>query len=89
MDNQHRKITGYRDLNADEISLMNEIKEHGEATKRLIHKINSAHEFEHPVGHETTEGQFEEMQRCRDIATTKFQEGLMWLVRAVAKPSTF
>ena len=26
MENQHRKITGYRELNQDEIDLMNEIK---------------------------------------------------------------
>lgn len=29
MENQHRKITGYRELNAEEIALMNEIKEIG------------------------------------------------------------
>lgn len=26
MENQHRKITGYRELNAEEIALMNEMK---------------------------------------------------------------
>ena len=26
MDNQHRKITGYRELTQDEINLMNEVK---------------------------------------------------------------
>ena len=26
MDNQHRKITGYRELSQDEINLMNEAK---------------------------------------------------------------
>jgi hypothetical protein len=29
MDNQHRKITGYRELSAAEINLMNRIKEKG------------------------------------------------------------
>lgn len=29
MDNQHRKISGYRELNQDEIDLMNEIKAFG------------------------------------------------------------
>jgi hypothetical protein len=29
MENQHRKIKGYRELNEDEISAMNEIKQKG------------------------------------------------------------
>jgi hypothetical protein len=29
MENQHRKITGYRELNQLEIELMNRIKAHG------------------------------------------------------------
>jgi hypothetical protein len=30
MDNQHRKITGYRELSEGEIGLINDIKRHGE-----------------------------------------------------------
>ncbi|EJL6764592.1 TPA: hypothetical protein NIK62_000154 [Vibrio cholerae] len=39
MDNQHRKIKGYRDLSQKEIDLMNRIKEHGEQTKALIDEL--------------------------------------------------
>ena len=36
MENQHRQITGYRELNQDEIRLMNEIKAEGERLGDLI-----------------------------------------------------
>ncbi len=38
MDNQHKKIKGYRDLSQQEIDLMNRIKAHGEETKNLLPK---------------------------------------------------
>lgn len=39
MDNQHKKITGYRDLNQAEIDLMNEVKAKGEELRALVKKI--------------------------------------------------
>lgn len=33
MDNQHRKISGYRELSQAEIDLMNRIKAHAELTR--------------------------------------------------------
>lgn len=39
MDNQHRKIKTYRELNATEIALMNEVKNLEAVTEQLIHKI--------------------------------------------------
>ena len=36
MENQHRKITGYRELSQEEIDLMNRIKAHGEETKKAF-----------------------------------------------------
>ena len=39
MENQHTKITGYRDLSAAEIALMNEIKAHGALTEALLAKV--------------------------------------------------
>lgn len=41
MDNQHTKITGYRDLTQAEIDLMNEIKAHGIATEALLSKVQA------------------------------------------------
>ena len=39
MDNQHKKIKGYRDLSQGEIDLMNKIKAHAEATKELMTEV--------------------------------------------------
>jgi len=39
MDNQHKKITGYRDLTQAEIDLMNEVKAKGEELRELVKKI--------------------------------------------------
>ena len=41
MENQHRKIAGYRELSQAEIDLMNEIKAHGEATAALLQKVGA------------------------------------------------
>lgn len=41
MENQHRKITGYRELSAEEIALMNEIKELGPRIEEVILKVKT------------------------------------------------
>lgn len=41
MENQHRKITGYRELSAEEIALMNEIKALGPVVEALIIKVQA------------------------------------------------
>ena len=74
MDNQHQKITGYRDLDQAEIDLMNEIKGHGVALGLLVDKIRACEGVD---------------QRWASIAATELQQGLMALTRAVAKPDTF
>lgn len=74
MDNQHRKITGYRELDQAEIDLMNEIKEHGKALGALVARVRA---------------QYETDQRWASIGATHFQEGLMALTRSVAKPEFF
>lgn len=74
MENQHRKITGYRELNESEIALMNRIKAQGEALAELVDEI------EHYAGVDPL--------WCK-IGTTNLQHGIMDLVRAVAKPESF
>lgn len=39
MENQHRIITGYRDLSAEEIALMNEIKQAGYMLESIVAKV--------------------------------------------------
>lgn len=75
MDNQHRKITGYRELSEEEITLMNEIKNTvGSQLEDLVNKLS---EMEHTD------------KRWLAIGKTDLQTGLMALVRSIAKPTTF
>lgn len=74
MENQHRQIKGYRELNQVEIDLMNEIKTKGAELGELVNKLR------------TTEGLD---QRWVSIGATDFQTGLMALTRSVAQPTFF
>lgn len=74
MENQHRRIKGYRELNETEISLMNEIKTKGAELGELVAKLRE------------TEGLD---QRWVSIGATDFQTGLMALTRSVARPAFF
>jgi hypothetical protein len=80
MENQHRKITGYRELNQDEIDLMNEIKQHGVELKALYDK--AADRFKQDI---TTDPN--ERMRWLNIGRTGYQQALMALTRAVAAPN--
>lgn len=74
MDNQHRKVSGYRELNQDEIDLMNRIK----AANALENTSDHA-EYERFCSAEPL--------RWASIGKTDIQTGLMALVRAVAQPA--
>lgn len=74
MANPQQKITGYRDLNQDEINLINEIKEAGNGIGALIDGIED-HSRADP--------------RWLAIAKTQLQQGFMALTRAVARPESF
>lgn len=41
MDNQHRKIATYRELNQNEIDLMNSIKSHAALTEAMVRKVRT------------------------------------------------
>lgn len=74
MENQHRAIKGYRELTDPEISVMNDIKAQGEQLGALVATLKQMPELD---------------QRWVSIGATDLQTGLMALVRAVAKPTTF
>lgn len=83
MENQHRLITGYRELTQDEIDMMNRIKATAEQVGALLKDIP----YGNPAGGEALPG-------CADarwyaIARTHLQEGFMALTRSIAKPTTF
>lgn len=74
MDNQHQKITGYRDLSQEEIDLMNEGKALAEQCRGFIEKL---------------EKQLDTDKRCIALGKTSLQQGFMWSIRGIAKPTTF
>lgn len=74
MDNQHQKITGYRDLSQEEIDAMNEVKAQGERIGELIKRLRSNPDLD---------------QRWVSEANTDLQKGIMSAVRSIAKPTTF
>jgi hypothetical protein len=87
MDNQHQKITGYRDLTQEEIDLMNRIKQHAADTKALIADVQQHLALSDPLPHETDLAMIP--MRWTHIAQTELQQGFMALNRAVARPSSF
>lgn len=74
MDNQHKKISGYRDLTQEEIDLMNEIKSKGIELGSLIDRLDSIAHID---------------KRWVEIGKTHAQESLMALTRSVARPTHF
>lgn len=74
MDNQHKKIKGYRDLSQAEIDAMNNSKSLANEVGEFIESL---------AGDETTD------KRWLNIAKTDLQKGFMALVRSIAKPESF
>lgn len=74
MENQHRKIKGYRELSQEEIDAMNEVKTIGVQLGELVDKLRANHLLD---------------QRWVSIGATDLQTGLMALTRSIAKPEFF
>jgi hypothetical protein len=93
MDNQHRKIKGYRELAAEDIALMNEIKEEGARLEALVNKVRnrvSLQRLDQPaIDGEKGRLDAAEPERWAAMGRTDLQTGLMKLVRAVAQPGSF
>ena len=74
MENQHQQIKGYRELDQYEIDLMNEAKALAEQCSELIERLKMV---------EITD------KRWLAIGTTELQKGFMFVIRSIAKPTTF
>jgi hypothetical protein len=74
MDNQHREIKGYRELDEHEIALMNEIKQKGAELGELVERLRDNPALD---------------QRWISIGATDLQKGLMGLTRGVTQPEFF
>ena len=67
-------ISGYRNLSAEEIAIINEIKAEGIRMKDLIDRVKNSPGAD---------------PRWTAIGTTDLQTGFMALVRAIARPTGF
>ena len=74
MDNQHKKITGYRDLSQEEIDMMNHAKELAEQCGKIIEHLQNFPSLD---------------QRWIAIGKTDLQKGFMSVIRGIAQPTTF
>lgn len=74
------KITGYRQLTAQDAALMNEAKAIAEQCGAFIEKLRV------PI---IVDGQPSIDQRWVNIGATHLQEGWMAVIRGIAQPSTF
>lgn len=81
MENQHEKITGYRDLTQDEIDLMNEAKALAEQVGDFVIKLQ-LHEHSTVPRHDLD-------QRWIATGKTDLQKGFMSIIRGIAQPTTF
>jgi len=93
MENQHRKITGYRELNQEEIDLMNDVKALGPEIEGVLLKIQGHIEALNEISKtdETVALRLENSTAYRFLAMAKtdLQTGLMYATRAVAQPEFF
>jgi hypothetical protein len=74
MDNQHKLITGYRDLTEKEIAAMNRIKDAATSIGNMMDELADMEGID---------------QRWLAIGKTDLQKGFMSVVRSIAKPTTF
>lgn len=76
MENQHRMISGYRELSREEINLMNDAKQKEVEVIGLVKRLEDRF---------ASEGDSESL-RWLAIAKTDIQKGFMALIRSIAKP---
>lgn len=74
MDNQHRKIKGYKELDEVQISSMNIVKELATSVGTLIDAMSANPDID---------------QHWLAIGKTDLQKGFMALTRSIAKPDFF
>ncbi|QBP37266.1 hypothetical protein TF_25 [Pseudomonas phage vB_PaeP_TF17] len=95
MDNQHKKIKGYRDLSQEEIDMMNRVKELGSQFEKLIQDVSDHLRDQYNSNlksnnkDEITRIANAEPGRWLAIGKTNIQTGMMAIIRAIAQPDSF
>ena len=89
MENQHRKISGYRELSQTEIDLINRIKAAGAEILGLQEElVFLLADYQATISDQELNRFFiAEPLRWAAIGKTDIQTGIMALVRAVAQPA--
>lgn len=80
VDNQHRQISGYRDLGEDDIALMNEVKAAEATIGDLWRRVGMMSPGD------TRPAAVACDPRWHAIARTHLEEGFSALVRSIARP---
>ena len=88
MDNQHKKIKGYRDLSQEEIDLMNEIKQKGEELRALVKKIEAVIK-DVPATDGSTATEADHPMYWLRYAEGSYRTATMYAVRAIAQPTSY
>ena len=87
MENQHRKISGYRELTEYEIALMNEIKSSEAEALRLCARLSNVLQAAADKScFEGTRSERAEAKLWLEEGRRELQTAYMKLVRAVAQP---
>lgn len=73
MENQHKLISGYRDLSQEEIDLVNTIKEKGNEIGAIFDGLDA----------------MDVDKRWLAIGRTHLQQGIMATIRSITKPEGF
>ena len=85
----HPKVTGYRQLSAAEVKLMNEGNELAEICGTYIAKLRT-HPQAKPDQSPTIGDALQPLdQRWVNIGATDIQRGFMAVIRGIAQPTTF
>lgn len=77
MDNQHRRIRGYRDLTENELAMMNLLKTDEEWWGPMLARIEDECRRNDP-----------EALRWVELARTHLETGYMFALKAIARPTT-
>lgn len=90
MENQHRLIKTYRELNQTEIDLMNQVKVAEAQLNQVLAKVQTyvTSQLQQAEGEEQIRVLAAQPNRWLSIAKTHFDQGFMAAVRSVAQPLT-
>jgi hypothetical protein len=94
MDNQHRQIKGYRELNQEEIDFMNRIKAFGPELQALTDEIREYLRARNETAKAFDPAEAQRIYQAEphawlDVGTKDLQVGLMKLTRSIAQPGFF